>query len=251
MISRRLVLRGGLAAGLLGPVPAWRASAAPARFKAMAFDAFPVFDPKPIAILAETLYPGNGARLIELWRIRQFEYSWLRAVSGQYADFMRVTEDALIFSTNALSLNLSGEQRDRLLGAYLALKTLPDVTPALQQLQSAGVQLALLSNFTPAMLKGSITAAGLEGIFEHILSTDQARTYKPSPDAYRLGVNAFGLSKEKILFVAFAGWDAAGAKTFGYPTFWVNRLGLPAEELDGKADAQGKTLADLTAFVLT
>jgi 2-haloacid dehalogenase len=63
-----------------------------------------------------------------------------------------------------------------------------------------------------------------------------------------LGVSAFGLPKEQILFVAFAGWDAAGAKTFGYPTFWVNRLGLPPEELGTMTDGEGSTLNELLAF---
>jgi 2-haloacid dehalogenase len=49
--------------------------------------------------------------------------------------------------------------------------------------------------------------------------------------------------------VAFAGWDAVGAKSFGYPTFWVNRLGLPPEELGVQPDAIGANLTDLLTFV--
>ena len=101
-----------------------------------------------------------------------------------------------------------------------------------------------------AVLEGSIATSRLEGVFEHVLSTDRAKTYKPAPNAYRLGLDAFGLPKGQILFVAFAGWDAAGAKAFGYPTFWVNRLGLPSEELGGNADAEGQSLVELTAYAL-
>ncbi len=145
---------------------------------------------------------------------------------------------------------MSGEKRDELLGAWLALRSWPDAKPALQRLRDAGARLALLSNLSPAMLGGSIATSGLGDLFEHVLSTDRARTYKPSPDAYRLGPAAFRLPKNQILFVAFAGWDAAGARAFGYPTFWANRLGAPAEELGSRVDAEGRSLADLTAFVL-
>jgi 2-haloacid dehalogenase len=86
-------------------------------------------------------------------------------------------------------------------------------------------------------------------MFEHVLSTDAIRTYKPDPRAYRMAVDAFGIERESILFVAFAGWDVAGAKWFGYPTFWVNRLGTPAEELGAAADAAGRNLDDLVAYV--
>jgi 2-haloacid dehalogenase len=63
-----------------------------------------------------------------------------------------------------------------------------------------------------------------------------------------MAIPAFGLQKKEIVFAAFAGWDAAGAKSFGYTTFWVNRLHLPAEELDAP-DAEGDNLNDLLRFV--
>jgi FMN phosphatase YigB (HAD superfamily) len=80
------------------------------------------------------------------------------------------------------------------------------------------------------MLEANIKRARLDGFFDHVLSTDQARTYKPDPRAYQLGIDALKLTREEILFAAFAGWDAAGAKLFGFPTFWVNRQKLPPEE---------------------
>ncbi|XXY46335.1 hypothetical protein WME91_40680 [Sorangium sp. So ce269] len=64
-----------------------------------------------------------------------------------------------------------------------------------------------------------------------------------------MALDAFRLERDEIVFVPFAGWDAAGARWFGYPTFWVNRLGLPAEELGVSADATGASLADLVEFV--
>ena len=82
-----------------------------------------------------------------------------------------------------------------------------------------------------------------------MLSTDQGATYKPDPRAYQLGPDALKLTREEILFVAFAGWDAAGAKLFGYPTYWVNRQHLPAEEIGVRPDGSGGTLTDLVAFL--
>ncbi|MBL8528391.1 MAG: HAD-IA family hydrolase, partial [Burkholderiales bacterium] len=103
-------------------------------------------------------------------------------------------------------------------------------------------------NFTPKMLDAAVRSAGLEGVFEDHLSTDRVRSYKPDPRAYQLGVDAFGLRREEIAFVASAGWDAAGAKWFGYPTIWINRMHLPAEALGVAPDATGSTLDDLVAF---
>jgi 2-haloacid dehalogenase len=74
------------------------------------------------------------------------------------------------------------------------------------------------------------------------------RSFKPDPRGYQMGVDALRLRREEILFVAFAGWDASGARWFGYPTYWVNRLGLPAEELGVAADAVAKDLSGLPTF---
>jgi 2-haloacid dehalogenase len=217
--------------------------------KALAFDAFPIFDPRPVFALVERLVPRKGAALSEAWRVRQFEYQWLRALSGHYADFWQSTEDALVFAANMLQLDLTASTRQQLMETYLQLKVWPDVPSALQSLQRAGIRLAFLSNATPQILDAGIKNSKLEGIFERVLSTDRLKTYKPDPRAYQMAIDALGLELEDIAFVAFAGWDVAGAKWFGYTTFWVNRLNLPVEELGVAPDAIVGNLNDLVSFV--
>jgi 2-haloacid dehalogenase len=243
-----LTAGGGLASAFSLPKPV-TAATRHRNFKAIAFDAFPVFDPRPIAALCESLFPGRGSDLVNLWRTRQFEYTWLRTISNRYADFEHVTNDSLTFVAKALKLDMAVGKREQLMQAHFELKTWPDAIPALKSLQEAGLRLAFLSNFTSKMLNSCIENSGLGGVFEQVLSTDLARTYKPDARAYQLGVEALKVPQEEILFAAFAGWDAAGAKSFGYSTFWVNRLGLPPEELDARPDATGSNLRDLLAFL--
>ena len=217
--------------------------------KAIAFDAFVIFDPRPLVDLAEQLFPGKGKDLSSKWRTRQFEYTWLRVTAKHYADFWQVTQEALEFTAEDLKLELTREKRDKLMNAYLELKAWPEVVPALQSLSKSGFRLALLADLTAAMLVANVTHAGLTGMFEQALSTDQAKTYKPDPAAYQLGIDVLRLKREEILFAAFAGWDACGAKLFGYLTFWVNRLNLPSERLGSEPDATGKTLDDLVVYL--
>jgi 2-haloacid dehalogenase len=237
-----LHLMAGGAAAAAFPVPFT------ARYKAIAFDAFPVFDPRPIAAAAERAFPGRGAELVNAWRTRQFEYQWLRVLGGQYADFVQTTEEALVFAAKQLKLELASDDRAKLMAAWWSLQAWPDAAQSLAALKDAGLRLAFLSNMTEAMLRAGIANAGLDGLFEQVLSTDRIRTHKPDPRAYQLGVDALRLPREEILFVSFAGWDSAGAKWFGYPVFWVNRLGTPAEELGVAADGAGRGLAELVAF---
>jgi 2-haloacid dehalogenase len=248
-VSRREYLR--VMAGSVSAVglPAASVAQAGEKIRAVAFDAFPVFDPRPVFALAEVLFPGRGSELSNAWRSRQFEYQWLRALAGRYVDFWQATEESLIFAAKAIKVDLNPGNRRRLMAAYLELKAWPDVAATLATLKNSGIRLAFLSNATSEILNAGLKNSGLQGTFDHVLSTDRLRTYKPDPRAYQMAVDAFGMRREEIGFVAFAGWDAAGAKWFGYPTYWANRLGSPAEELGVSPDAEGPTLAGLLPFV--
>jgi 2-haloacid dehalogenase len=220
------------------------------RIKAIVFDAFPIFDPRPIAQLAEMLFPGSGPAIMNAWRTRQFDYQWLRALSGRYANFLQTTEESLLFTANQLHLELSEDKRQQLMVAWSNLQVWPDVPDAINSLRRSGVRLTLLSNMTAPVLIDGLKKARLEDAFEAILSTHRIRSYKPDPRAYRMAMDQLLLAREEILFVAFAGWDVAGAKWFGYQTYWLNRQVSPAEELGVQADASGQDLDSLLQFVL-
>ncbi len=217
--------------------------------RALLFDGFTVFDPRPVGALAEEFFPGRGADLLDIWRTRQFEYQWLRALGGRYADFASTTQDALEYAVRRLDLRADEASRGALVGAYERLPAWPEVPQALATMKARGLTLAFLSNLTEAMLVSNIEHAGLTGLFDALLSTDAVGTYKPDPRAYDMGRERLGLAVEEAVFVASSGWDATGAKWFGYETFWLNRLGQPKEALSAEPDATGRTMNDVTAYL--
>jgi 2-haloacid dehalogenase len=186
-----------------------------------------------------------------IWRTRQFEYSWLRTLTGSYVNFLQVTLDALEFACASLHVTLSGESRGRLMQALLQLPPWEDAATALRDLRGAGIRMAFLSNFTDGMLEANIRAAGISEYFEARLSTDRVAAYKPDPRSYQMAVDHFRLPRAAIAFVAFGGWDAVGASRFGFPVYWTNRLSQPQEELGATADLVEAGLGALPAFVKT
>ena len=220
------------------------------RFAAVAFDYFVLFNPDSIVAAADQVIPGRGRELTTLWRTRQFEYSWLRSIVGRYVDFAAVTEDALVYAAHALQIDLTASQKQQLLDAYLHLTPWPDTADALQRLRDADIHVITIANFSPVMLQSNAEHAGLTRFFDSLVSTDANHTYKPDPRAYALGVDQLGCPKQDIVFAAFGGWDAAGAKSFGYPTVWVNRFNQPPEELGVHPDRTVPGLAGLLDFVL-
>jgi 2-haloacid dehalogenase len=239
-----------IALQLSSPAAIEHVEGAAPRFKAVAFDYFVLFDPDSVVSQAEQVFPGKGRQLTMLWRNRQFEYTWLRSTAHRYVDFSAVTRDALTYSAHAMNLELTPDDEQRLLDAYLHLTLWPDTVRALQTLKRSGVRVIALSNFSPAMLRANAEYAHIGNLVDAFVSTDENRTYKPDPRAYQLGVDRLHLAKSAILFAASAGWDAAGAKSFGYPTFWVNRAHQPGEELGVAADATSPSLAGLVEFAL-
>jgi 2-haloacid dehalogenase len=245
-VDRRSLL--ALAAGALAAPRSFAQGTSPL-WRAVAFDGLVVFDTRRLQTLAEERFPGRGSELVTAWRSRQFEYQWLRAAGEQYEDFLSVTADSLEFAARSLGLVISAETQAALMEVYVSLDAWPDARPALRALRTSGLQLALLSNMTAEMLDQGIARAGLGGLFDRVLSTDAVRAFKPAPLAYALGPNALGLPAESILFVASAGWDAAGAGWFGYPTYWVNRAGAPEESLGVRSRGVGRDLRSLVEFV--
>ena len=220
------------------------------RFKAVAFDYFVIFDANSIVPEVEMAFPGKSAEFTRIWRAKQFEYCYLRTITGRFADFSAVTEDALVYAAEAMHLELTADTRQRLLNAYLNLKPWPDAADGLRKLRAAGVRIITISVFSSGMLRANAEHAGIADLFDELLSTEVNQTYKPDPRAYALGMERLHLKKDEIAFAAFGAWDAYGAKSFGYPTFWVNRFNVPAEELGVKADGTSNDFRGLLDFVL-
>ncbi len=214
------------------------------------FDAYgTLFDVYSLASLAEDLFPGHGAALASLWRDKQVDYSRLRTLCDRYVDFWTITEDALRHSCDRLRLDLTDEGCQRLLEQYLSLTAYPDALPVLKRLRSLGFALAILSNGSPKMLEGAVSAAGMSGLFSHVLSAHQVRKFKTAPEVYQLGVEAFDRPASELVFVSSNAWDACCATGFGYRTLWVNRARDPVERLGVAPTGEGRNLADIFEFL--
>jgi 2-haloacid dehalogenase len=249
-LSRRGAVAGALAMGGSVAMRGGRALAAERRVEVVAFDALTIFDPRSVVPVVEESFPGRGVALSTAWRARLFDYGWLRTLTGVYADFWQITGDALDYTLEAEKLAVPAATRARLMEAYLRLEAWPDSAAALKAMAGTGIRLAYLSNFTVAMLEANSKNAGIAGLFDKMLSADAVRAFKPDPRAYGMAETMMGVRRDKIVFAAYGGWDAAGAKTFGFDTFWVNRLGLPVDRLGERPDAIGGTLTELARYVM-
>ena len=217
--------------------------------RAVLFDAYgTLFDVYSVGLLAEQLFPGHGERLALLWRDKQIDYTRLLTMSGRYKPFWALTRAGLRFAAERLALPLDSAAEERLMNQYRHLSAFPENREVLVELKRRDIVAGILSNGDPDMLGVAVKSAGFSGLLSHVLSVHGVQRFKTDPAAYALGPQALKLPAQQILFVSSNGWDAIGATWFGYTTLWVNRAGLPLEQLDTSPTRVGSSLRDVLDF---
>jgi 2-haloacid dehalogenase len=218
--------------------------------RAVLFDVFgTLLDVHSIARRAEELFPAHGSRLSQLWRDKQIEYTRIRTLSSHYVPFTQLTEDALNWAGEALQLPMDKAAVGLLMHEYTQLAPFADVLPALERLREADVTLGVLSNGDPGLLEDALHGARIGEYFDLVLSADAVHAYKTAPAVYELGPRYLNHPASEILFVSGNGWDAVGARWYGYVSYWVNRAGAPAERLRTEVNS-GASLESAVDFFL-
>lgn len=212
------------------------------------FDAYgTLFDVAAAARIAAA-EPGREAfadrwpQIATHWRLKQLQYTWLRAVMQQHCDFWQVTQDGLDWALEAEGFD-DPELRERLLQLYWELEAYPEVPAMLAALKTRGMNTAILSNGSPPMLDGAVRSAGIGDLLDDMLSVDSVGIFKPADAVYDLVLGRFGCVKDEVLFVSSNGWDAAAAAGYGFTTVWVNRASEPVDRLPARPHHQ---LSDLS-----
>lgn len=170
----------------------------------------------------------DGQLLSEVWRAKQLEYSWVRGLMGAYADFWKLTEDALDFAFRKVP-SADSSLRGELLEAYWHLDCYPEVPAVLKELKADGARLAILSNGSPAMLDAAVKSAALDSVLDAVFSVDDIKRFKTDPDVYDMVTTAWRLYPDAVSFQSSNRWDIAGATRFGFRTVWINRANQPDE----------------------
>jgi 2-haloacid dehalogenase len=217
--------------------------------RACVFDAYgTLFDYASAATRCRDALGDKIERLTTLWRDKQLQYTWLRALQNRHADFWQVTGDALDFALETLAID-DPALRGRLMELYLELDVFPEVPAMLARLRDAGLRTAILSNGSPRMLRAAVDRAGIGHLLDAALSVEEVGVYKPHPKVYQLAMDRLGVPPAAIAFQSSNAWDAYAASAFGMRVVWCNRYGQRAERLPGTPDREIRSLAELPSLV--
>ncbi|HYL02226.1 MAG TPA: haloacid dehalogenase type II [Steroidobacteraceae bacterium] len=190
----------------------------------VAFDVYgTLVDTAGIAVELGKKFGDRAAAAARLWREKQLETTFRRALMRRYVDFDVCTAQALRYVSAHLGVPLDATAERALLDAYLELPAFPDVGRSLRALAAAGLRLLALTNGTEHSVRALLRHAGLSEHLPLILSADAARTFKPDPAVYELLRRAAGLSAQEVWLVSANPFDVIGAKAHGLRAAWVQR----------------------------
>ena len=190
----------------------------------------------------------NALVIYKLWRSKRLQYSSQLSLMNRYTSYETIRKYALDFACDVYGVDNENIKKE-ILESSAKLTCYPDVENVLNTLKGNGAITAVLSNGTPQKLRSALSYAGIKDQLDGIYSTEQIKSYKPSPAVYEFVEEQLALDRTKICFVSSNSWDIAGAASYGFNSVWINRYGRTPEHLPYKADEEIKDLSELLSIV--
>ena len=190
----------------------------------LAFDVYgTLVDPHGMQAHLARFFGAQAKQASEIWRDKQIEYSFRRALMKRYVDFDACTAQALVYVSEWAGVALSGVDREELLARYRALPAFPDAAAALSELAARGHNLVAFSNGTENAVRGLLDHAGLLEHFRTVISVDDVKSFKPDPAVYAYLAQRVGLPGSSVCLISSNPFDVVGGKAAGLNAAWIKR----------------------------
>lgn len=198
-----------------------------------------VFDVNETLVDIDSLAPlfielFGDERVLREWFAQLVMYSMSATLSDHYMKFSTLAQGVLRMVGDIHHVHVSDDDLHRLTTGLLTMPAHPDVTEGLARLRDNGFRLVTLTN-SPPNPDGptALQSAGLADFFEHQLSVDARRAFKPAPAVYRYVCETLGVAPVDCMMVAAHVWDTLGAQNVGFSAALIARPGNPPLPVEG------------------
>jgi 2-haloacid dehalogenase len=192
----------------------------------------------------------GDASVRRAWFLQLLQSALVATVTDTYSDFGTIGGAALKMVAEREGLDLSDEDKQKILGGMRELPPHPEVAESLERLRDAGLRLATLTNSAQQVAEAQMANSGLRGYFEKILSADAVRRLKPAPEPYRMAAESLGVEVGEVRLVAAHAWDVAGALRAGCAAAFVARPGMVLDPLVERPEVVGADLREVADSIL-
>jgi 2-haloacid dehalogenase len=192
----------------------------------------------------------GDAAVRRAWFSQLLQSAFVATITGTYSDFGTIGGAALEMVAERQGLDLSDEDKQKILGGMRELPPHPEVVESLDRLRDAGLRLATLTNSTQQVAEAQMSNSGLRDYFEQVLSADAVGRLKPAPEPYRMAAQSLGIEVQGVRLVAAHAWDVAGALRAGCAAAFVARPGMVLDPLVERPDVVGADLREVADQIL-
>lgn len=192
----------------------------------------------------------GDASVRRAWFLQMLQSAFVATITGVYSDFGALGRAALEMTAKRQGVELSDDDRQRILGGMRELPPHPEVPESLEKLRDAGFRLVTLTNSTQQVAEAQMEHSGLKDYFEQNLSADSVSRLKPAPEPYRMAAESAGVGIGETRLVAAHAWDVAGALQAGCAAAFVARPGMVLNPLFEHPDVVGSDLREVADGIL-
>jgi 2-haloacid dehalogenase len=198
-----------------------------------------VFDVNETLLDIDSIAPFFGElfgaqRVLREWFGQLVMYSMTATLAEHYVDFFTLGQGVLRMLGDIYGVSVADGDLALLKTAMATMPAHPDVAPALTELRANGFRLVTLTNSPHTQgVPTPLENAGLAGFFEHQLSVDSCRAFKPAPVVYRHACQVLDVTPADCMMVAAHVWDTVGAQNVGFSSALITRPGNPPLPVDG------------------
>ncbi|MGI9016809.1 MAG: haloacid dehalogenase type II [Euzebya sp.] len=196
------------------------------------------------------VFGDRAGEVKRLWFARLLHTSTVMTMLGTWQDFGTIGRAVLVDLGQRLDLEVSEDQADEIVGIMAKLSAHEDVRPGLVQLTGAGLSLVALTNSGQATAEAQLTSAGIDDLFDDILSVDAVLRFKPDTAVYDHVRDHLEQRASDLVMVATHDWDCAGALKAGWRAGYVHRPGQAYNPLLQPPTFRGEDMIDLAQTML-
>jgi 2-haloacid dehalogenase len=190
----------------------------------LAFDVYGTLINTHGVISALEKFVGNQAPdFSRMWREKQLEYSFRRGLMQNYENFSVCIRNALDYTITYFKLELSNENKVKLIDLYNELPAFDDAKAGLTEAKKAGFRIFAFSNGSASIVESLLITAGIRDYFLGIVSVDELKSFKPNPAVYSHFLRKTDAIRSETWLVSSNPFDVIGAISFGMRAAWIKR----------------------------